>query len=300
MIKSFPKIFALGQTYIIDIFENEVEITEKVDGSQFVFGKIDGELLCRSKGTQQYIDNPDKMFSKAIEYILSIEDKLPDNIIFYCEYLKKPKHNTLKYNKTPKNNLVLFGVCDTTDKFISEHDKLKEYAELLDIDLIPLIYKGKIKKIEKVKKMLEKESYLGGCKIEGVVVKNYNKQFLLGGQPMPLMAGKYVSEEFKETHRSRWGKEEKTKSRLDVFAESFRTEARWNKAIQHLQENGELENSPKDIGKLLKEIKFDIENEEGEDIKDWLYNEFKSIILKKATTGFPEYYKNELLKNYNK
>jgi tRNA-dihydrouridine synthase len=240
------------------------------------------------------------MFSKAIEYILSIEDKLPDNIIFYCEYLKKPKHNTLKYNKTPKNNLVLFGVCDTTDKFISEHDKLKEYAELLDIDLIPLIYKGKIKKIEKVKKMLEKESYLGGCKIEGVVVKNYNKQFLLGGQPMPLMAGKYVSEEFKETHRSRWGKEEKTKSRLDVFAESFRTEARWNKAIQHLQENGELENSPKDIGKLLKEIKFDIENEEGEDIKDWLYNEFKSIILKKATTGFPEYYKNELLKNYNK
>ena len=248
MIKPFPKIFALGQTYIIDIFENEVEITEKVDGSQFVFGKINGELLCRSKGTKQYIDNPDKMFKQAIDYVVSIENILPDNTIFYCEYLSKPKHNTLRYDKVPKNNLVLFGICDITDKFISEHDKLKEYAKLIDIDLIPLIYRGKISNIEEVKGMLEKNSYLGGCKIEGIVVKNYDKQFLLGGQPIPLMAGKYVSEEFKETHRSRWGKEEKTKSRLDVFAESFRTKARWNKAIQHLQEKRELENSPKDIG----------------------------------------------------
>lgn len=298
MFNSFPKIFTLGQKYILDIFKNEVEITEKVDGSQFVFGKIDGELRCRSKGTEQYIDNPDKMFKKAIEYIVSIQDKLPNNIIFYCEYLNKPKHNTLVYSNVPKNNLVLFGVCDLSDKFISKYEDLKQYADMLDIDTIPLIFKGKIRNIDEVSKMIEKKSYLGGCNIEGIVVKNYERPFLLGGQPIPLMAGKFVSEQFKETHRNRWGKEEKTKSKLDTFAESFRTEARWNKAIQHLKEKGELENSPRDIGKLLKEINIDIEQEEKEDIKDWLYNEFKSEILKKSTIGFPEYYKNNLLNNY--
>jgi len=45
---------------------------------------------------------------------------------------------------------------------------------------------------------------LGGCKVEGVVVKNYAKQFLLGGQPMPLMMGKFVSENFKEVNQKTW------------------------------------------------------------------------------------------------
>ena len=48
-IKSFPKIFELGTDYISLIADNEVEITEKIDGSQFVFGKIDGNLMTRSK-----------------------------------------------------------------------------------------------------------------------------------------------------------------------------------------------------------------------------------------------------------
>lgn len=42
MIKAFPKIFALGTQYTEGIFDSEVEITEKIDGSQFNFGKIEG------------------------------------------------------------------------------------------------------------------------------------------------------------------------------------------------------------------------------------------------------------------
>jgi hypothetical protein len=52
----FPKIFALGTMYIRDIFEGAVEITEKIDGSQFVFGMIDGKLQLRSKGAVLYVD----------------------------------------------------------------------------------------------------------------------------------------------------------------------------------------------------------------------------------------------------
>lgn len=44
-LHSFPKIFAVGTSYIQDLLNGEVEVTEKVDGSQFVFGKINGEEI---------------------------------------------------------------------------------------------------------------------------------------------------------------------------------------------------------------------------------------------------------------
>jgi hypothetical protein len=296
MIKAFPKIFVIGQDYIIDIFKEEVEITEKIDGSQFDFGKINGELYFRSKGVQLYPENAEKLFLKAIEYVLSIQDKIPDNTVFYCEYLKTEKHNVLKYNRVPKNNLALFGISNATGtKFISKYEELKQYADLLDIEAVPMFYYGKIDSPEQLVSFLEKESILGGVKIEGVVVKNYQRQFLLGGQPIPLMMGKYVSESFKEVHRKSWGKEFTAKGKWELFKDSFRTEARWHKAIQHLRDNGELEFSPKDIGKLLKEIQKDIEEEEKENIKEFLWNEYGKDIMRRAVIGFPEFYKNFLL-----
>ena len=296
MIKAFPKIFAIGQDYIIDIFKEEVEITEKIDGSQFDFGKINGELYFRSKGVQLYPESAEKLFLNAIEYVLNISDKVPDNTIFYCEYLRTEKHNVLKYNRVPKNNLMLFGVSDATGtKFISKYEELKQYADLLDIEVVPIFYYGKIDNPEQLVSFLEKESILGGTKIEGVVVKNYQRQFLLGGQPIPLMMGKYVSESFKEVHRKSWGNEFTAKGKLELFKDSFKTEARWYKAIQHLRDNGELEFSPRDIGKLLKEIQKDIEDEEKENIKEFLWNEYGKEIMRRAVMGFPEFYKNFLL-----
>lgn len=293
MIKAFTKIFAIGTDYIQDIFQDEVEITEKIDGSQFNFGKIDDELYLRSKGAQMFPEQPVKMFKKGIEYIVSIQDKIPSGYVFYCEYLDNPKHNILKYNRVPKNHIILFGVSDETGtKFDGE---LKKWADFLDIEYVPIIFKGKINSAEEIKELIKKESVLGGVEMEGIVVKNYQRPFLLGGQPIPLMAGKFVSEKFKETHREKWGSENTSKGKFKTFCESFRTEARWEKSIQHLKEKEELENSPRDIGKLLKEINLDIMAEEEENIKNWLYNEFRREILATATKGFPEWYKNRLL-----
>lgn len=292
MIKAFPKIFAIGTDYIRDIFAEEVEVTEKVDGSQFAFGKVDGELYLRSKGTMLFPENPEKMFAEGIDYVQQIEHKLPDGIIFYCEYLKKPKHNTLKYERIPKNHLTLFGVMHISQAF---DDDLEGYADLLEIESVPVLHNGMIESSDELKAMLDRESVLGGQKIEGVVVKNYSRQFLLGGQPMPIMSGKYVSEAFKEVHRERWGKEEKSKSRLQEFFESFRTQARWEKAVQHLRERGELTDSPRDIGNLFKEVHLDIEAEEKDAVKDFLWREFASELKRKSTAGLPEWYKEKVM-----
>lgn len=296
MIHSFPKIFTIGQDFIKDIFNNEVEITEKIDGSQFSFGKINNQFYMRSKGAQLFPESYAKMFSKAVEYVLSIEHILPDNTVFYCEYLEKPKHNILVYDRIPKNNLMLYGVCDNTLKFVNEYEKLIEHADFLNIEVVPLIYKGIVENVDFIKEIMERKSVLGNVQIEGIVVKNYKNPFLLGSQPIPLMMGKYVSEKFKEKHNKDWKKEKTTKGKWETFKDGFRTEARWNKSIQHLREKDELTNSPKDIGKLIKEIQNDITEEEKENIKNFLWKLYGKEILRNATKGFPEYYKEYLLK----
>ena len=300
MLKSFPKIFALGTTYISDIFNDEVEVTEKVDGSQFVFGIFDGDLQMRSKGTvihDYHARAETDLFYPAIQHAMSVEAVLPNNVAFYCETLCKPKHNTLKYNRVPRNNLVLYGVSTLADEFINSHDALAGYAELLGIDVVPLVYQGRIGDATAIHDLMHRESYLGGTDIEGLVVKNYKNAFLLGGQPIAVMAGKYVSEQFKEVHRKTWSGNNTTGGKWALFKENYRTEARWAKAVQHLKEAGRLEGTPRDIGQLIVEVREDIVEEEMEAIKDFLFKQFGDELMRRSTVGLPEWYKNKLLED---
>lgn len=294
MIKSFPKIFHLGTDYIKDILDGEVEVTEKIDGSQFGFGRIGGELFVRSKGAMLHFDAPNNMFKEAVEYIASIADRIPDNTIFHAEYLQTPNHNSLQYERIPKNHLCLFSVSDNSEKYHG-HDKIVEWASILEIDAVPLIYKGTIENTDKILELVGSDSYLGGTKSEGVVVKNYSKQFLLGGQPIPVMAGKYVTEAFKEVHNN-WKEKHTGKGRWEVFMDGYKTDARWLKAVQFLRDSGELTETPKDIGKLIARVMQDIEEEEKETIKEFMWTEFGKELLRKSVHGLPEFYKLHLLK----
>ena len=83
---------------------------------------------------------------------------------------------------------------------------------------------------------------------------------------------------------------------IDEFIESFRTEGRMRKAMQHLRERGLLTESLKDIGPLIVEVKKDIREEETQTIKDFLYKQFIEQIERKAVAGLPEWYKDILLK----
>lgn len=291
-IDAFPKIFTIGQRYIKDIFEGSVEITEKLDGSQFAFGKIDGEIVMRSKG--RVFEFPDKMFEKAAEQVERVKPLLLEGRLYYGEYLQKTKHNVLAYSNTPTNNICLFGVC--VDGVWFPHRMIQEEADVLGFDCVPLVYEGIVSNPEQIKDMLQRESYLGGAKIEGVVVKNYAKPIMVGDQIISIMCGKYVSEEFKEVHKSDWKMDNTARGGWDKYCESYASEARWHKAIQHLKENGTgINNSPKDIGPLIKEIHRDIIEEQKEDIKEVLWDLFGKDLVRKSTYGFPEWYKEKLL-----
>lgn len=297
MNHSFPKLFAIGTGYIADLFEGDVEITEKIDGSQFGFGKTkDGIVFCRSKGKVQQLEAPDQMFELGAAYVQKIADRLPEGFTFYGEYLNKPRHSTLAYDRVPKNNIMLFGVKMDDDLFIQDFETIQTWAETLDIEAVPLLFKGRVEDSSKLHALLETQSVLGGQLIEGFVAKRY-VPWMFGSIVLPLMGGKYVSEKFKEVHRADWKTENTTKGGFEKLRQAYRTPARWNKAVQHLQDNGLLVRTPADIGNLIKEVRHDIVAEEKEEIKTALWKLFADDILKTATAGMPEWYKNELMES---
>jgi hypothetical protein len=295
-IPKYQKIFTIGHRTIQNLFKGEVEVTEKIDGSQFGFGKVNGDLHCRSRSVSIVMQAPDKMFKPGVDYVKSIQDRLLNNRVFYGEFLRQPKHNVLSYNRTPANGIALFGILDLETSQWADYGTLTYWANELDIDVVPLIYQDTIDNPEDLLNMLDRESYLGGPNIEGLVVKNYNLDNMIGDVYIPFLTGKYVSEKFKERHSENWKRDHTAKGRLQNFIDSFHTEARWEKAIQHMREAGTLQGEPRDIGELIKEIKQDIIDEDLDEIKDFLWKNFSKQLLSTAIKGFPEWYKEKLLR----
>ena len=295
-IPSYGKVLTLGSAYTENALVGEVIVQEKIDGSQFKWHIDDsGELIISSRNRLIHAEAPE-MFKAGVETLTSrsslLKTQIKPNSYFYGEYLSKPKHNTLKYSKIPKNHIVLFDALIQC-KWATRKE-LQELADLWEIDLIPEFFVGEIT-VDDLKKFHEKESYLGGETVEGIVIKNYNQTILQGGNLYPLFT-KYVSEKFKERHQD--NPDHKTpRQTIDEWCKSFCNENRWLKAMQYCRDDGTLVQEPKDIGTVIKRIMVDIDEEDTEDIKKFLYDRYIRTIKSWATRGFPEWYKEQLLKN---
>lgn len=290
IIYSYPSVYALGHPAIENIFDNEVIIEEKVDGSQFSFAKIDGKLYCRSKNVPIDIENPIKMFEKVVETVKEIFPFLKDGYIYRCEYLEKPKHNTLEYSRVPKKYLIGFDIVTKFETYMSYPEKKEEF-ERIGLECVPLLFQGKVNDYSSLKNLLDTESILGKSKIEGFVVKNY----FYFTREKKVALGKYVREDFKETNKKEW--KDKKKDIFEILVETFKSEVRWNKARQHLVESGMLENSPRDIPLLIREVVRDTESECKDEIKDLLYKHYWPKLSSELTKGLPEWYKNYLVQS---
>lgn len=293
MLHSYSSIYSIGHKAVKDIFNTEVLIEEKIDGSQFSFGKKDGVLFMRSKGATIYEPVADKLFKGAADYITSIQSQLQEGYTYRGEVLSKTKHNTLQYARVPKHNVIIFDVDKADQDYLTSEEKRTE-AERLDLETVPVFFQGKIKTYEQLKSLFDTTSILGDAKVEGMVFKNY----AMYGPDKKVLMAKWVSEVFKEVHNSEWSKANPTRSDLTtMIVRDLKTDARWEKVIQHLRDDGRLENSPRDIGVLLKEIHNDVEKEMGDDVKDRLFAYYWPQIVRGITAGFPEYYKQRLAKS---
>lgn len=292
MIASYPKIWNLGHPHIAELFFDEVRVEEKVDGSQFSFGVLNGELVCRSKGVQLNLDEPEKMFAKAVETARELEPRLQAGWVYRGEYLQKPHHNALAYDRVPMRHIVLFDIMIGEESYLNRNSLVEE-GERLGLEIVPEVFRGKVEDAAQFEKLMDRVSFLGGAKIEGLVIKNHTRF----GKDGKSLLGKFVSSEFREIHAGEWKKANPTSSDIrQILAGKFCTEARWHKAVQHLAERGELLNDPKDIGPLMRETHKDIETECVEQIAQELLKWAMPELKRTACRGLSEWYKQQLVK----
>jgi hypothetical protein len=290
-VSTYPKVWNVGHQSVKDLFEKPVHLQEKVDGSQISFGRSGNELAMRSKGAPLHGVGENKMFDKGIVEIQEAQDLLMPGYTYRGEYLEKPKHNTLIYERVPRHHIAIFDVQRPDGTFL-EPSLVAESALELGFDVVPSFGSQLIQSPDDLLQYLERDSFLGGTKIEGVVAKRYDvlTQF---GDPM---FGKYVSEAFKETHRGDWKDRNPTKDDiLTLIVNEYRNPVRWAKAAQHMRDAGTLEGSPRDIGPMMAEVKRDILAECQDEIAQRLFKHFWKQIERGTTQGLPEWWKRELL-----
>lgn len=291
-LHGYPKVWNMGGSMIRDLFAGPVVVQEKIDGSQFSFGVVDGALHLRSKGATVYPETVDKLFRQAVETAVALfqAGQLVEGWTYRGEAMMGPKHNALAYERQPRGGVILFDVDTAQESRVEDPAELDRIADSLGLECVPVLYQGLVSAPGQLRELLDRPSCLGG-KMEGVVVKNYARW----GTDGKMLMGKVVADGFKELNAGNWKKE--NPGRQDIIASligMYRTEARWQKAAQHLRERGELLEDPKDIGRLIREVGEDVHTECAEEIKEALFKAFWKDIQRGITGGLPEWYKGTL------
>lgn len=291
MMHGYTHILALTHKQLEGFWNGQaVLVQEKVDGSQVSFSRDEnGSLTVRSRNAQVEPGSAG-MFDRAVDTIMALP--LHWGWTYRGEYLRSPKHNTLAYARVPKGHIILFDVDRGNQDYLEERD-LREEAERLGLEVVPTVdYCTRMPSPGVLAGWLEHESILGGCRIEGVVFKNYS----LFGEDGKVLMGKVVREDFKEVHRADWKERNPGQNDfVDQLAAQYATEARWRKAAQHLAEAGELQNAPQDIPALLKEVTRDVQEECRAEIAEALFRYFwQKTISRAIVRGLPEWWKGQL------
>jgi hypothetical protein len=303
---SYPSIYNLGHKAVTDLLKYPCIVEEKVDGSQFSFGLIEDvdaagnlsyNLRVRSKGAEMLVDAPEKMFSKGVEHVKSIWNLLRPGWTYRGEYLQKPKHNTLAYDRTPAGHIILFDVSTGDQEWLGPAEKAAEAARL-GLECVPVLLhdrEGEQLTLEMFRRVLDSQtSVLGGQLVEGVVVKPTVSVY---GIDHKTLMGKFVSERFREAHKGAWKESNPTSGDiLDNLAKTYTHPGRWTKAVQHLRESGQLQDMPQDIPALIREVRADVLKEEREAIMNALWKWAWPHLERRVTGGLPEWYKEQLLK----
>lgn len=300
-------IFSIGHRAVKELFTVPVQIQEKVDGSFFAFGlfpllepagaflkEVSGvyDLKVRSKGAVMEPDAPQALFIPAVNTVKSIQHLLHPGWQYRGETLAKPKHNALSYDRTPKGNIILFDVLTDEETYLP-YEELCAEAKRLDLEVVPQLFAGKVDSADQLRQYLGLTSVLGGQKIEGVVIKPLQPLY---DPDKKMLFGKFVSEAFKEVHRKTWGENNLgPRDIINQLADQFKSPARYQKALIHLRERGVIQDSPRDICWLIREVLADILKEHADEIKETLFNYAWSPISHKISKEIPTWYKEQLL-----
>ena len=138
----------------IDLISNdEIIIYEDIQGSKIWVSYVNGNWIIRPKSINQ---NPinlvdlamQKYYKWAFAYLLSLSEAVTDllrpNYYFCFEYFPDEQPAHIKYDRIPQNHLILTCICKYGKTYSYDVDELKTYAQLFEVETLPMIYKGKL------------------------------------------------------------------------------------------------------------------------------------------------------------
>jgi hypothetical protein len=265
-----------------------VRVDEKIDGSQIQFGVFGGELRIESKSREQSVAAPDKMFQAAIDSVVERKDLLSCGRTYMGEYLMKPHHNVLTYDRVPEGHIVLFDVVDHEGQTYGPIT-LREEAEAVHLEVVQFETMPALDAIRIGQSNPQYfKSMLGGPS-EGIVVKT------MGALDTRIVA-KFVSDQFKEVKGDRTTRNiaNPAKNVAVTMANKYCPSARFLKAVQRLKEEDLWTGSMKDIPKIREYVARDLTEECAEDIKAELYELYRKEIQKSALRPIAAWYEQYL------
>jgi len=141
-----------SEEFIKQLDGKELIIYEDIQGSK-LYVRFDGDrFIIKPKSIKNdelsFIDLAiQKFYGKAYAFFHTLPSYVTDILnrkwTFVFEYLPDMENNNTKYNRIPKNNLILTSIVKGGHhKF--NYEEIVEYAQLFDIDPVPVIFKGKL------------------------------------------------------------------------------------------------------------------------------------------------------------
>jgi hypothetical protein len=150
------KLITLSQlnidNFIDTLRDTELIVYENIQGTK-VFFRYDGkefQLKTRNLSTEP-INKVDmalqKYFKPVLDYLESLDERikklLPREWWFCCQYFFDTQPAHVRYDLMPTNGLILSSIVKN-NSFKFDMGELVEYADLLSIDVQPILFKGKL------------------------------------------------------------------------------------------------------------------------------------------------------------
>lgn len=264
-MKKFTKVIRLGHRETVG-YLNEgdyIVVYEKLDGANGSIKRGETSPLAFSRNNPLDITNTLRGFYNYAQ--MFDNEKLTQGYVYFGEWLVPHKVDYVEH----VGNFYLFDIWDeNSGKYLSHVDVIAEAARI-GFTLAPLIYAGPYRSYEHLQSLVGRSYYAKEATAgEGIVVKNYSYEDKHGTQMMVKM----VSEGFREVVKQKAPRDPNAFSAEQQFVRETVTEARVEKALYKLIDEGNAPTNPSvtDMGTILKAlgstIVHDIIEEEGEQL----------------------------------
>jgi len=247
-----------------EFYDKVVTVQEKVDGSQFSFWKDVGSSTVSVASRNRMLSGEESRFRVAVAHVRTLD--VPPGVIFRGEVVSKFRHNKIVYSRLPKHNLVLWDlvVLDAGSMPYNKRNLLKSMGERFDLEVVHEVCDPfKLTSADELTKLVEGPSAFGEER-EGIVVRCRAGVAKLVGQKMS-----------EHVHRR---PRDKGDDLAAFVAGSVNAERIIEKAAEWLRDEGMLEFKDSDIGKVIRTVHEDLDNEFSADMRDLLFRKMRKPI----------------------